>query len=350
MGGARHGLTCARPSCGCCPTWPAPKEIQQYLKRFSQLDAARFAVVKVGGAVLRDELEALVSVARLPAAGRPDADRAARCRPAARRGDGRRRHREARPWMACGHRRARARPSCGACRSRKTCAWWRRCRRRACAPPRSPRGVFEAELARRSAVTAWSARSTRVDTAPASRPRSRCGSIPVIASLGETAGGQILNVNADWAANELVKTLQPYKIIFLTGTGGLLDGEGELIDSINLSTEYEALLAQPWLHSGMRVKIEQIHDLLMHLPPSSLGLDHAPRRAGQGAVHAPRLGHPGAPRREDPRRRGLAGPGPGAAARADRIRLRAQARARLLREARRLPRVTSASTTARRWC
>src|SRR3546814_8534876 len=37
------------------------KEISQYLKRFSQLDAARFAVVKVGGAVLRDELEALVS-------------------------------------------------------------------------------------------------------------------------------------------------------------------------------------------------------------------------------------------------------------------------------------------------
>src|SRR3954447_23039804 len=37
------------------------KEIQQYLRRFSQVDAARFAVVKVGGAVLRDELDALVS-------------------------------------------------------------------------------------------------------------------------------------------------------------------------------------------------------------------------------------------------------------------------------------------------
>src|SRR4051794_2110304 len=37
------------------------KEISQYLKRFSQLDAKRFAVVKVGGAVLRDDLEALTS-------------------------------------------------------------------------------------------------------------------------------------------------------------------------------------------------------------------------------------------------------------------------------------------------
>ena len=37
------------------------KEISQYVKRFSQLDAKRFAVVKVGGAVIRDDLEALAS-------------------------------------------------------------------------------------------------------------------------------------------------------------------------------------------------------------------------------------------------------------------------------------------------
>ena len=103
-----------------------------------------------------------------------------------------------------------------------------------------------------------------------STPAIKAGSIPVIASLGETAGGQILNINADFAANELVRTLQPYKIIFLTGTGGLLDGEGKVIDSINLSAPNTSeLMQQPWLHSGMRVKIEQIHDLLMTLPLSS---------------------------------------------------------------------------------
>jgi acetylglutamate kinase len=37
------------------------REVQLYLKRFSQVDAARFAMVKVGGAVLRDELSPLVS-------------------------------------------------------------------------------------------------------------------------------------------------------------------------------------------------------------------------------------------------------------------------------------------------
>ena len=71
----------------------------------------------------------------------------------------------------------------------------------------------------------------------------------MIASPGRNqAGGQILNINADWAANELVKELQPYKIVFLTGTGGLLDGDGTVIDSINLSTEYDELLKHDWLH------------------------------------------------------------------------------------------------------
>src|SRR5690606_26011070 len=97
----------------------------------------------------------------------------------------------------------------------------------------------------------------------------RAGSIPDITSLGQTPEGQIVNVNADWAANELIKTIQPYNIVILTGAGGLLGPHGKVIDSINLSTEYDDLMAQPWLHSGMRVKIEQVHDLLMALPPSS---------------------------------------------------------------------------------
>ena len=57
--------------------------------------------------------------------------------------------------------------------------------------------------------------------------------------------------------------------MFLTGTGGLLDGDGRVIDSINLSTEYDTLMDQPWINGGMRVKIEQIKQLLDALPLSS---------------------------------------------------------------------------------
>jgi hypothetical protein len=70
-----------------------------------------------------------------------------------------------------------------------------------------------------------------------------------------------------------------------------------VIDSINLSTEYEQLMQQPWINGGMRVKIEQIKDLLDSAAADLVGVDHAPGRTGQGAVHPQGLGHPGAARR-----------------------------------------------------
>src|SRR5690606_22870076 len=69
--------------------------------------------------------------------------------------------------------------------------------------------------------------------------------------------------------NALVQVLQPYKIVFLTGSGGLLDAQGRVIDSINLSSEYAHLMAQPWIDGGMRVKLEQVKQLLDGLPPAS---------------------------------------------------------------------------------
>ncbi|MGN6512357.1 MAG: acetylglutamate kinase [Lysobacteraceae bacterium] len=242
------------------------KEIAQYLKRFSQLDAARFALVKVGGAVLRDDLDALVSslaflqdVGLTPivlhgAGPQLDADLQAA-------GIGKRTVNGLRvttPEALAVVRRvfhAQNLRLVEALQARDTRA------------TSIVSGVFEAECID-PAVYGLVGEVRRVHLAPV-QAALRAGSIPVIASLGETAGGQILNVNADYAASELVQALQPYKIVFLTGTGGLLDGEGRVIDSINLSTEYDALLAQPWLHGGMRLKLEQVKQLLDRLPLSS---------------------------------------------------------------------------------
>lgn len=242
------------------------KEISQYLKRFSQLDAKRFAVVKVGGAVLRDDLEALTSSlsflqevgltpivlhgagpqldTELSAAGiekqtvnglrvtSPEALAIVR-----------------RVFQASNLKLVEALQLAGARATSITS------------------GVFEADYLDRDTYGLVGEVKT-VNLAPI-EASLQAGSIPVIASLGETLGGQILNVNADFAANELVQVLQPYKIIFLTGTGGLLDAEDKVIDSINLSTEYDHLMQQPWLNGGMRVKIEQIKDLLDKLPLTS---------------------------------------------------------------------------------
>jgi bifunctional N-acetylglutamate synthase/kinase len=237
------------------------KEIQQYLKRFSQLDAKRFAVVKVGGAVLRDELSDLTSsLTFLQQVG---------LTPIVLHGAG--------PQLDVELEAAGI--------TKQTVNGLRVTSPKALGIVRR---VFQQENLR--LVEALQAMDTRATSVPSGVFLSsfldrdvygmvgnlapidaslRAGSIPVIASLGETDEGQFLNINADFAANELVRVLQPYKIIFLTGTGGLLDGQGNIIDSINLSTEYEHLIQQPWINGGMRVKIEQIADLLQSLPLTS---------------------------------------------------------------------------------
>ena len=242
------------------------KEINQYLKRFSQMDAARFAVVKVGGAVLRDDLDALTSslaflqdVGLTPivihgAGPQLDAELAT-AGIEKRTVDGLR--------VTSPEALAIVRRVFHAQNLRLVEALQRNDARATSIVS----GVFEAEYLDREAL-GLVGQVSRVDLAPI-QASLQAGSIPVIASLGETVGGQILNINADFAANELVQVLQPYKIVFLTGTGGLLDEEGRVIDSINLSTEYDHLLAQPWVNGGMRVKIEQIKQLLDRLPLSS---------------------------------------------------------------------------------
>lgn len=61
------------------------------------------------------------------------------------------------------------------------------------------------------------------------------GALPILTSLAETSDGQILNVNADIAAGELARVLKPLKIVYLNEKSGLFNGEtGKKIDVINL--------------------------------------------------------------------------------------------------------------------
>ncbi len=242
------------------------KEIQQYLKRFSQIDAKRFAVVKVGGAVLRDELADLTSSLTflqqvgltpivLHGAG-PQLDEELSAAGIEKQTvDG---LRVTSPKALAIVRKVFQQQNLKLVEALQTMDT------RATSVPS---GVFTSSYLDRD-IYGLVGKVQSINLAPI-EASLRAGSIPVIASLGETEEGQILNINADFAANELVRVLQPYKIVFLTGTGGLLDGEGQLIDSINLSTEYEHLMAQPWLNGGMRLKLEQIADLLANLPLTS---------------------------------------------------------------------------------
>lgn len=75
---------------------------------------------------------------------------------------------------------------------------------------------------------------TRIDKRPL-EAAIRAGALPILTSLAESETGQILNVNADIAAGELAKELEPLKIVFLNEKGGLFHGvTGEKLDAINL--------------------------------------------------------------------------------------------------------------------
>jgi N-acetyl-gamma-glutamyl-phosphate reductase/acetylglutamate kinase len=109
----------------------------------------------------------------------------------------------------------------------------------------------------------------RVDKRPL-EASIRAGALPILTSLAESADGQILNVNADIAAGELAKEVEPLKIVFLNEKGGLFHGvTSEKLDVINLDEEYNDLMKQPWVKFGTKLKLREIKELLDHLPRSS---------------------------------------------------------------------------------
>lgn len=242
------------------------KEARQYLKEFSSVDESRFAVVKAGGGILRDNLDELASALSflhrlglrpvvLHGAG-PQVDEAlAAARIDSERRDGLRVTTEevmavARPVMydlnmqlveALEHRGIRARGI--------------------------QHGVFGCEFLDREKL-GLVGKIKSVNLEPL-RSAVRSGALPVLTCLGESDSGQVLNINADFAARELVWAIKPHKIVFLTPSRGLLDRDGRVISAISLDNDYEALMREPWVHSGMRVKLQQINEMLQKLDRST---------------------------------------------------------------------------------
>ncbi|GAA6009130.1 hypothetical protein JCM11491_005763 [Sporobolomyces phaffii] len=129
-------------------------------------------------------------------------------------------------------------------------------------------GVFTAEYLDQPRY-GFVGRVTSVDKEPI-EASIRAGALPILTSLAETAEGQILNVNADVATAELAKVLEPLKIVYLSEKGGLYHGvTKEKLSLINLDEEYDDLMKQEWVKYGTKLKLREIKELLDHLPRSS---------------------------------------------------------------------------------
>lgn len=87
------------------------------------------------------------------------------------------------------------------------------------------------------------------------------GIIPVISPVCGDSESRSYNVNADVVACEVAKALKADKVIFLTDTLGVLDKNGELIESIK-SDEVEGLIKEGVISGGMIPKILSCVDCL----------------------------------------------------------------------------------------
>lgn len=260
------------------------KEIREYLHRFSGVEQERFAVIKVGGAVIRDDLDSLAaSLAFLQTVGLspiivhgggPQLDTAL-----AEAGIPAERHEGLRVTPDA------AIPVIRETLTQANLALVDAIRAAGGHAAAIPGGVFEAELKDIDRLGRVGEPSrVRLDLVAAA---ARAGQAPILACLGETADGRLVNVNADAAVRALVHALQPYKVVFLTGTGGLLDTAGEILSSINLATDFDDLMRADWVQGGMRLKIEEIKRLLDDLPlTSSVSITRPAELARELFTHA----------------------------------------------------------------
>ncbi|MGP4804431.1 acetylglutamate kinase [Agrobacterium cavarae] len=260
-------------------TMASAKEIDQYLKRFSQLDAKRFAVVNIDGAILRDAQEAeatasslsflqqvgLTPIVLLGRSSSAEDESATQERAAS----------------AAGEPQETADGDTFDGLNLKLVQLLQEQGTRATS---ITAGVFAADVSTSNA-------SSRLATVSAVRlapieASLDAGSIPVISSVGENRSGQTIEIGSDDATNELVRALQPFKVIFLTSFGGLRHDNDRRIDSINLSTEYDQFADKAYSDSGFTFKIERMKQLLDGLPmESSISITNPANLAQEPFTH-----------------------------------------------------------------
>jgi acetylglutamate kinase len=84
---------------------------------------------------------------------------------------------------------------------------------------------------------------------------SAAGYIPVIAPLGLSADGAVLNINGDDAAADLARGLGATKLLYLSDVPGILDRDGQLL-SVLTDEQTRALIADGVIRGGMIPKAE----------------------------------------------------------------------------------------------
>jgi N-acetyl-gamma-glutamyl-phosphate reductase/acetylglutamate kinase len=243
------------------------REVQQYLSHFSSVSSQQFAVIKVGGAILTEHLQTLSSaLAFLNHVG---------LYPVVVHGAGPQLNKiiedsGVEPHFEDGIRVTDPK-TLGIARTlflEENLRLVEELERLGVRARPITSGVFTADYLDKDKYNLVG-KITHVDKKPI-EAAIQAGCLPILTSMAESREGQVLNVNADVAAGELARGLQPLKIVYLSEKGGLFNGDTkEKISAINLDEEYDHLMTQWWVRHGTRLKIKEMRELLMDLPRSS---------------------------------------------------------------------------------
>lgn len=243
------------------------REVQQYLSHFSSVSSQQFAVIKVGGAILTEHLQSLTSaLAFLNHVG---------LYPIVVHGAGPQLNKiiedsGVEPQFEDGIRVTDPK-TLGIARNlflEENLRLVEELERIGIRARPITSGVFTADYLDKDKYNLVG-RITGVDKKPI-EAAINAGCLPILTSMAESKEGQVLNVNADVAAGELARSIQPLKIVYLSEKGGLFNGDTkEKISAINLDEEYDHLMTQWWVRHGTRLKIKEMKELLMDLPRTS---------------------------------------------------------------------------------
>jgi acetylglutamate kinase len=80
------------------------------------------------------------------------------------------------------------------------------------------------------------------------------GYVPIVACIGATRDGQLLNVNADTLASHLASMLQARRLVIAGGTAGVLDDQGQTIERLT-ARDAARLVKAGTANKGMVAKL-----------------------------------------------------------------------------------------------
>ena len=87
------------------------------------------------------------------------------------------------------------------------------------------------------------------------------GYVPVVACVGATKQGRLLNVNADTLASHLAARLEATRLVIAGGTAGVLDADGRTIARLT-SRDAAQLVKAGTANKGMVAKLQACRDAL----------------------------------------------------------------------------------------